>query len=127
MESTPCGCLLKSDALRASSDEASALLAVCDSRSRDWGCHGGEIHPDNSQTLRRLELISGCNRHTLNCCPYKAASTPRVVRALRLYRAQQTGGVSFDDDPPYSVFVGFEAVSDSDCKRIKSEQESKSK
>lgn len=119
---------MRHDALKVSDSEASALLNIWESRASEWGCvDGSEICSENKQTLRRLEVISGCNKGTLKQCPFKATNSPDVVRALRLYRAQQSGGVSYDDDPPYSVFVGFEAISDSDAKRLKAEQESKAK
>jgi hypothetical protein len=73
--------------------------------------------------LRRVESITGCEPGSLRRCPRHETSGSDVARALRLYRAQQQGGVTFDDDPPAAIVLASEVIGASDGRRIDREQE----
>lgn len=46
-----------------------------------------------------------------------------MIRALRLYRAQQSGGVSFDDDPPLVIVSAAEVIGSADARRLDKEHQ----
>lgn len=126
MTSTPCGCEQYEDAQAARPDEREALLAQCGGNAMRWGCPrvvGGEQHPDNTEALRRVETLTGCPEGSLRTCPRYEACDVDVMRALRLYRAAQSGGLSFDEDPPAYIVTASEVIGSSDASRVEKEQE----
>ncbi len=127
LSETPCGCEQYSDAQSARPGEREALLRVCGGNAERWGCpragEGAQITERHTDALRAVERLTGCDRGSLNTCPRYEAHRPDVVRALRLYRATQGGGVTFDDDPPAAIVVASEAIGGADAKRIEREQQ----
>jgi len=73
--------------------------------------------------LRAVEMLTGCERGALTQCPRYETSRPDVVRAMRLYRAQQGGGLSFDADPPAAIVAAAETIGASDARRMDRERE----
>ena len=67
--------------------------------------------------------MTAARADALSQCPRYEASRPDVARALRLYRAQQSGGLSFDSDPPAAVVVASEHIGASDARRMDRERE----
>jgi hypothetical protein len=87
-------------------------------------CKSGEQMTEaRADALRRVETLTGCERGALSQCPRYEASRPDVARALRLYRAQQSGGLSFDSDPPAAIVVASEHIGASDARRMERERE----
>lgn len=87
-------------------------------------CKNGEqMTATREDALRAVETLTGCERGALTQCPRYEASRPDVARALRLYRAQQSGGLSFDSDPPAAVVVASEQIGASDARRMERERE----
>lgn len=126
MIAAPCGCEQYEDAQTARPGEREALLAVCGDNASAWGCprvQSSEISPVNLQVLRDVERITGCESGSLLTCPRQCASGDDVKRALRLYRASQGGGLSYDDDPPAAIVLASEAIGSSDAARVERESE----
>ncbi len=115
------------DAQSARPGEREALLEQCGRNAEEWACprvvRDGAPTQQRQDTLRLIEIMTGCEQGALTTCPKHAAGRPDVQRALRLYRAQQSGGVSHDDDPPAAIVIAAEAIGSADAKRIEREQE----
>lgn len=127
MAETPCGCEQYRDAQTARPGEREALLSVCGDNARAWSCPNagakGEPTAARKDTLRSLEVLTGCERGSLRRCPSLEVQSTDVAAALRLYRAQQSGGLNFHDDPPAAVVFASEVIGSSDAKRLDREQE----
>lgn len=127
MEDAPCGCEQYDDAQRARPGEREGLLAQCGDNARAWACpragHTGDPTDARKEVLRRVEILTGCDRGSLRSCPRHETSGSDVARALRIYRAQQQGGVTFDEDPPAAIVLASEVIGASDGRRIDREQE----
>lgn len=74
-------------------------------------------------TASAIERLTGCESGSIRTCPRHVAGGPDVIRALRLYRAQQSGGVTFDEDPPAAIVHASEIVGGADARRIDAEQQ----
>lgn len=64
----------------------------------------------------------GAEAGSVTTCPRHLASAPDVLRALRLYRAQQSGGITYDDDPPAAIVTAADVIGGADAKRLDAEQ-----
>lgn len=127
MAETPCGCEQYRDAQTARPGEREALLRVCGGSAAKWACpragHSGEPDARNAISLRQIEVLTGCERGALRRCPGLEIDRTDVAQALRLYRAQQSGGLNFNDDPPAAIVLASEVIGASDARRLDREQE----
>lgn len=126
MAETPCGCEQREDAESARPGEREALLSAWEGNAKKWACPrlcDGEMTEARRDSLRAIETLTGCERGALTQCPRIESSRADVHRALRLYRAQQSGGLNFDDDPPAAVVLASEVIGAADARRMDRERE----
>ena len=127
MEPAPCGCEQWDDARTARADEAAALREQAGRNADRWRCPRAGCVPEPvgdvaEVVLRQVETLTGCDPHSLRTCPRHEANTPDVARALRIYRATQSGGVVWDDDPPAAIVAASDIVGGADAARLDREQ-----
>ena len=127
MESSPCGCEQAEDAQTARPGEREALLERAPASQERWrcprgGCEPGPLSDEAEQAARAVEVLTGCERGAFKTCPRHEASAPDVLRALRIYRATQGGGLSYDDDPPAVIVHAAEVIGGADAARMDCEQ-----
>lgn len=77
--------------------------------------------------LTLVETLTGCEPGSLKTCPRYETGHHDVHRAMRLYRATQSGGVTFDDDPPAAIVAAAEIIGAADAARIDREFEEREK
>lgn len=132
MDDAPCGCEQFDDAQHTDGHEREFLLDKCATNAEHWRCPRARVEPGPlggkaGVIARELEALTGCARDSITTCPRHLAGSTDVVRALRLYRAQQGGGVTFDDDPPASIVAASEVIGGADAKRLDAEQADREK
>lgn len=127
MEDAPCGCEQREDAEGARPGERDALLIEAPASALRWQCprwgYSDEIEGKAAQVAREVERLTGCHHGALRTCPRYEAAGPAVIRALRLYRAQQGAGLTFDDDPPAVLVACADAIGGADAARMDAESE----
>ena len=127
MAPSPCGCEQAEDAQTARPGEREALLERAPASQERWrcprgGCEPGPLSDEAEQAARAVEVLTGCERGAFKTCPRHEASAPDVLRALRIYRASQGGGLSYDDDPPAVIVHAAEVIGGADAARMDCEQ-----
>ena len=133
MSAVPCGCQQLDDADSADEYTRPTLLSQGEVNRCKWRCPSRQ-HDDNEldpQALESALLIEGlvkAKRGTITTCPRYCASNSDVIRAMRMYRATQSGGVNFDDDPPAVLLHAVDTIAGADAARQEHEiEESKKK
>lgn len=133
MGAVPCGCQQLDDAQTADEFTRDALL-VCGEQNRiKWRCPSrphddDELDREAQTTATLIEGLVKAKRGTIKTCPRFCASSSDAHRAMRLYRATQSGGVNFDDDPPAVLLHAVDTIAGADAARQEREmQDAKNK
>ena len=134
MGKAPCGCRQIADSETADEIGRDLLRTVGVSQCEKWRCPARgfdgseELDSACDDTAKHVENLVKAPRGSIKTCPRYLASGPDVLRALRMYRATQTGGVNFDDDPPAVLLHAVDTIAGADAARQEHEiEESKKK